>query len=130
MRYRRIPDETVKRLPVYLRGVLAFAEHGCKDISSKRLAQFVGTKPWQIRKDFSYFGEFGKPGVGYETSKLAKHISKILHLNSGHNAALIGVGNLGSALLAYGGFKKYGFKIVAAFDQDKKKIGKKKNGET
>ncbi len=130
MRYHKIPDETVRRLPIYLRGVLNLSEQGHKNVSSRRLAECLGATPWQIRKDFSYFGDFGTPGVGYDTENLARQISKILKLNSGHNAALVGVGNLGSALLAYGGFAKYGFNITAAFDRDSKKIGKKKNNVT
>jgi redox-sensing transcriptional repressor len=128
MRYHKIPDETVRRLPTYLRGVLVLSEKGLKRVSSKHLAEFLGVNPWQIRKDFSYFGDFGTPGVGYETSKLQRQISKILRLNNNHRAALVGVGNLGSAVMAYGGFSRYGLNIVAAFDKDPKKIGKKKNG--
>jgi redox-sensing transcriptional repressor len=90
----------------------------------------LGINPWQIRKDFSYFGDFGTPGVGYDTLKLQRQISKILRLNNGHKAALVGVGNLGSAVLAYGGFGTYGLDIVAAFDKDPKKIGKTKNDIT
>lgn len=130
MRYHKIPDETVRRLPVYLRGVLSLSEQGRKSVSSSYLAKLLGTTPWQIRKDFSYFGDFGTPGVGYDTENLARQISKILKLNCGHNAALVGVGNLGSALLAYGGFAIYGFDITAAFDKNPKKIGKKKNDVT
>lgn len=130
MRYHKIPDETVRRLPIYLRGILNLSEQGHKSISSKRLAEYLGVTPWQIRKDFSYFGDFGTPGVGYDTENLARQISKILKLDPGHNAALIGVGNLGSALLAYDGFAKYGFNIKAAFDKDPQKIGKKKNNVT
>jgi len=128
MRYHRIPDETVRRLPVYLRVIGSLPEQGQGSISSRALADFLGVNPWQIRKDFSYFGEFGKPGVGYEIDKLKQHIAKVLQLNSGHNVALVGVGNLGSAVLAYTGFGEYQFKIVAAFDSDPGKIGKKKNG--
>jgi redox-sensing transcriptional repressor len=128
MRYHRVPDETVRRLPLYLRGIGALSEQGQSSISSRALADFLGVNPWQIRKDFSYFGEFGKPGVGYEINKLRRHIAKVLNLNSGHNVALVGVGNLGSAVLAYTGFGEYRFKIIAAFDSDPDKIGKKKNG--
>ena len=90
MRYHRIPDETVRRLPIHLRGILHLSEQGLKRISSSNLAEFVGVQPWQIRKDFSYFGDYGTPGVGYETNKLAKQIRKILRINSIHNAALVG----------------------------------------
>ena len=130
MRYHKIPDETVRRLPIYLRGVLVLSEKGHEKVSSKRLAEFLGVNPWQIRKDFSYFGDFGTPGVGYDTSKLQKEISKILRLDNGHKAVLVGVGNLGSAVMAYGGFGTYGLDIVAAFDKDHKKIGKTKNNIT
>lgn len=84
----------------------------------------MNVNPWQIRKDFSYFGDFGTRGVGYNIDKLAKHIKKILRLDVVNKAALVGVGNLGSAVLAYPGFEPYGFHIVAAFDNDPAKIGK------
>jgi len=125
MRYRRIPDETVRRLPIYLRGLLFPLEQGQESISSQDLADFVGVNPWQIRKDFSYFGDFGTPGVGYNVEKLVKQIKKILKLDVAHKAALVGVGNLGVAVLAYPGFKIYGFDIAAAFDINHSKIGKK-----
>ena len=103
---------------------------GEKSISSLKLAEIVAVNPWQIRKDFSYFGEFGVRGVGYDIKKLIEQISKILKLDTGRKAALVGVGNLGSAVLSYPGFSIYGFTIAAAFDADQKKIGKKKNNIT
>lgn len=124
MRYRKIPDETIRRLPIYLRGLLSLSEQDQQSVSSRNLADFLGVNPWQIRKDFSYFGEFGTPGVGYKIEKLSKEISKILKLDAGHKVALIGVGNLGLAVLAYPGFKIYGLDIVAAFDINTKKIGR------
>jgi len=127
MRYHKIPDETIRRLPVYLRGLLFLSEQGQEGVSSRNLANFLGINPWQIRKDFSYFGGFGTPGLGYDIGKLVKQINKILKLDAGHRIALVGVGNLGSAVLAYPGFEIYGFDIVAAFDVNPKKIGKKKN---
>jgi len=127
MRYHRIPDETIRRLPVYLRGLLDLSEQGKESISSSDLADFVSVNPWQIRKDFSYFGEFGVRGVGYRIQNLIKHINRILKLDSLHKTALVGMGNLGLAVLAYPGFRVYGFDIVAAFDNDRKKIGKKIN---
>jgi redox-sensing transcriptional repressor len=127
MRYHRIPDETIRRLPVYLRGLLFLREQGQKNISSQALADFVGADPSQIRKDFSYFGEFGTPGVGYDIERLTKGIKKILKLDIVQKVALVGVGNLGSAVLAYMGFRTYGFDIAAAFDIDPKKIGRKVN---
>lgn len=128
MRYHRIPDETVRRLPVYLRGVMHLSQQGVESISSSELAGMLGVQPWQIRKDFSYFGDFGTPGVGYNLKVLIKHINKILRLNVGHKAALVGVGNLGSALLAFPGFRAYGFEIAAAFEIDKRKVGRQKSG--
>ncbi|MHC4293388.1 MAG: redox-sensing transcriptional repressor Rex [Planctomycetota bacterium] len=125
MRYRKIPDETIRRLPIYLRAVLILASRGQKNASSKELADLLGINHWQIRKDLSYFGDFGTPGVGYELQKLKKQIRKILKLDGVRKTALVGVGNLGSAVLTYTGFKEYGFDIVAAFDSSSRKIGKK-----
>ncbi len=128
MRYHKIPDETIRRLPIYLRGLLSSSEQGQERVSSKDLADFLGVSPWQIRKDFSYFGDFGTRGVGYKTEKLTKEIKKILKLDAAHKVALVGVGNLGSAVLAYPGFRPYGLEIAAAFDTDTRKIGKKLGG--
>jgi redox-sensing transcriptional repressor len=128
MRYRKIPDETVRRLPVYLRGALHLSRGGVASTSSRELADLVGIEPWQIRKDFSHFGDFGTPGVGYDLSALIGRVNKILRLQAGHKVALVGVGNLGSALLAFPGFRTYGFEIVAAFDIDRRKIGRRKAG--
>jgi len=127
MRYRRIPDETIRRLPIYLRGLLFSSEQGQQDISSRDLADFIGVNSWQIRKDFSYFGGFGTRGIGYNVEKLIKEIKRILKLDVLRKVALVGVGNLGSAILAYPGFKMYGFDIAAAFDIDVQKIGSKIN---
>ena len=124
MRYHKIPDETIQRLPIYLRGLIVCSEQGRNSISSKDLAEFIGVTPWQIRKDFSYFGDFGTRGVGYNIENLAKEIKTILRLNIVHRVALVGVGNLGSAVLAYPGLRTYGLEITAAFDSDAEKIGK------
>ena len=125
MRYHKIPDETVQRLVICLRGLLSLSEKGYKNISSHNLADFLGLNPWQIRKDFSYFGSFGTPGIGYDIEKLIKQIKKVLKLSVVHRAALVGVGNLVSAVLTYPGFSILGFKIIAAFDSDPKKIGRR-----
>lgn len=124
--YRKIPDETVRRLPVYLRELLRSSEEGHQHISSQNLADCLSVNSCQIRKDFSYFGDFGTRGVGYNVKKLVKQISKVLRLDVSHKAALVWVGNLGSSVLAYSGFKTYGFDIVAAFDIDPRKVGKKR----
>jgi redox-sensing transcriptional repressor len=126
MRYRKVPDETVRRMPFYLRGIHILYEQGKGSISSRSLADCLGISDWQIRKDFSYFGDFGKPGVGYDAAVLERRINKILNLGCEHNVALVGVGNLGSAILAFNGFNQYGMNIVAAYDCDEKKVGKKK----
>ena len=112
-------------MPIYLRGLLLTSEQGQKNISSRNLADFVGVNPCQIRKDFSYFGDFGTRGVGYNVEKLAKEIKRILKLDVIQKAVLVGVGNLGSAILAYPGFGIYGFDIAAAFDVSPKKVGRK-----
>jgi redox-sensing transcriptional repressor len=125
MRYRKIPNETVRRLPVYLRALHILGRQGKTGTSSTELASMVAVNPWQVRKDLSYFGAFGKRGSGYEIDRLRKKIAKILRLDTVRKVALIGVGNLGSALLAYGGFETYGFDIVSAYDCDPKKVGKK-----
>jgi redox-sensing transcriptional repressor len=125
VRYSKIPNETIRRLPIYLRGLSLLARQGKNSVSSSNLADFVNVPPFQIRKDFSYFGDFGTRGVGYDIANLSRQIKKILNLDPGHKAALVGVGNLGSAVLAYPGFKIYGFEIEAAFDNDPSKIGKK-----
>ena len=127
MRYSKIPDETIRRLPIYLRGLFLSAGGGAKSISSKNLADYVGVNPWQIRKDFSYFGDFGVRGVGYNIDKLVKEIKGILQINVVRKTALIGVGNLGSAILSFSGFDVYGFNIAAAFDINPRKIGKIRN---
>jgi len=112
-------------LPVYLRGLLFTSEQGQENISSQNLADLVGVDAWQIRKDFSYFGELGTRGVGYSVEKLAAQTKKILKITIVQKAALVGVGNIGSAVLAYTGFAKYGLNIAAAFDVDSKKVGRK-----
>lgn len=125
MRYHKVADETVQRLPIYLGGLMFLSEQKQKNVSSRHLADFLGINPWQIRKDFSYFGDFGTRGVGYNIEKLAKEIKRILKLDVVQKAALVGVGNLGSAILAYPGFMIYGLDIAAAFDVNPKKVGRK-----
>jgi redox-sensing transcriptional repressor len=124
MRYRKIPEETVRRLPLYLRASLELARQGADRISSQRLADHLGLTPWLIRKDLSYFGDLGTRGVGYNPQTLACQIRKILKLDTTRSAVLVGAGKLGSALLEYGGFDRYGLQIVAAFDRDPTRIGR------
>lgn len=103
------------------------SQQGFNSVSSSKLADFVSVNPWQIRKDFSYFGDFGTRGVGYNIENLTRQIKKILKLDTTRKTALVGVGNLGSAIMAYTGFGTYGFQITAAFDNDPVKIGRKMN---
>lgn len=124
MRYSKIPDETVRRLPIYLRGLQLFTEQGYEKVSSKKLAEWLRIKPPQLRKDLSYFGDFGVPGVGYDPKKLSHAIRSILNLDIPHRAALVGCGNLGLALLKYTGFQEFGLEITTLFDNDPQKIGR------
>ena len=101
------------------------SEQGKLNVSSRNLSDVLGVNPWQVRKDFSYFGDFGTRGVGYEIKKLTCQIYKILKLDVVRQVALVGVGNLGSAVLAYPGFREYGFEITAVFDNNSEKIGRK-----
>ena len=118
----RVPEVTVERLSIYLRALKKFSDD--RIISSQDLAEIVGTTDAQVRKDFAYFGEFGIPGQGYRVGKLKEEIVHILALDKKWNLALVGVGKLGSALLAYPGFRREEFKIKLAFDVDPGKIGK------
>ncbi len=103
------------------------AGQGRHRVSSRGLADIVGVNSWQVRKDFSYFGGFGTRGVGYDIEKLVKEIKRILKLDVVHKVALVGVGNLGRAILAYPGFKRDGFEIAVAFDIAPQKIGTRIN---
>jgi len=124
MRYHNIPEETVRRLPLYLRASLELVRQGAERVSSQRLADHVGLMPWLIRKDLSYFGDLGTRGVGYNPAILVARIRKILRLDVTRTAVLIGAGRLGSALLEYEGFRRYGLQIVAAFDRDRARVGR------
>ena len=126
MRYHKIPDETIRRLPLYVRELQLLLKHGTLKICSSKFADSLGINPPQIRKDLSYFGGFGTPGVGYDVKKLLEQLRKILKLNAVNKTALVGVGDLGSALLGYTGFGQLGFEIVAAFDTNPKKVGSTK----
>lgn len=119
-----IPDQAAGRLFGYLRALLCLAEQGVQTVSSQQLAKACRLKPSMIRKDLSYFGEFGTRGIGYNVQELIGVIRGILHLDTRIKAALVGVGNIGRAMLAYRGFSQEGFHITAAFDRDPRKIGR------
>lgn len=118
--------ETIKRLGLYLRNLKSLKSEGVDVISSNRITQLLNVSPAQFRKDLSYFGGFGKPGVGYPVAGLIRAIEKILGVDKECNIAMVGVGKLGSALLGFEGFSKLNLKIAYAFDSDKNKIGKKR----
>ena len=115
-------------MPVYLRGLQYLLDQGKKSVSSIELAEILHVGATQIRKDFSYFGDFGTRGVGYNVGTLIRQIRAILKLSGTRGAALVGVGNLGTALLSYPGFGTYGLEIVVVFDNDPTKIGKQIGG--
>jgi len=123
---KRIPRETIWRLSSYLRALLIISPRK-QNISSFELAEVLGINPNQPRKDLSYFGKFGRRGVGYGTEELINNIKLILGLNKIWNVALCGLGNLGKALSAYKGFLEQGFVIKVIFEKDPKKIGRKFN---
>jgi redox-sensing transcriptional repressor len=113
-----IPRKAVYRLSVYFRGLQRLKANGHQTVSSEALAKAAGVKPTQLRKDLTYFGQFGTRGLGYNVGQLADMISDVLGTTSLQPVVLVGVGNLGLALLSYRGFEKEGFEIIAAFDID------------
>jgi redox-sensing transcriptional repressor len=124
----RIPEMTVRRLSVYTRCLLQLEEDGVKTISSQELAERFNLNSAQVRKDLAYFGEFGVRGIGYYVSGLKAELQKILGLDREWQVALVGFGNLGSALFHYKGFARQGFRISAVFDDDPAKCGKTVDG--
>lgn len=125
---RYIPQETARRLSLYLRSLRMLDQKKKVVASSEDITGFLNVSSVQFRKDLSYFGGFGKRGVGYEVKALMKEIEKILGTDAVRKIALVGVGKLGSALLGYTGFPEFNLQIVAAFDADPDKIGKIKRG--
>ena len=120
-----IPRKTVYRLSVYLRCLDRFAEDGVQTVSSQALAMAAGVKPTQLRKDLTSFGHFGTRGLGYDVLRLRDGIAEALGRKQLQPVVLVGVGHLGSALLAYKGFEKENFEIVAGFDVDVKRNRRK-----
>jgi redox-sensing transcriptional repressor len=118
-----VPKAVVSRLSLYLRELQHLVRDGEATISSSGLGQRLGLTDAQVRKDLAYFGQFGYPGVGYRCEELVAAIRRILGTDRGWSVAMVGVGNLGRALLGYKGFSQQGFHIVAAFDVDPERIG-------
>ena len=113
-----IPRKAIYRLSVYLRCLQRLKSNSIRTVSSDALAAAAGVKPTQLRKDLTYFGQFGTRGLGYDVEQLARMITDLLGTNSLQPVILVGAGNLGTALLSYRGFEQEGFEIVAAFDLD------------
>lgn len=111
-----IPRKTIYRLSIYLRCLQRLKGNTIRTVSSDALSKAAGVKPTQLRKDLTYFGQFGTRGLGYDVEQLAAMISDLLGTKRLQPVILVGVGNLGSALLSYRGFEQEGFEIVAAFD--------------
>ena len=120
-----IPHPSIRRLSVYLRQLESLQAQNAVTISSQRLAASLGLTGAQVRKDLAYFGQFGKSGIGYEVGPLIHRLRRILGTDRVSNALLVGVGNIGRALAAYQGFRPKGFNLVALFDTDSKKVGRK-----
>src|SRR5215213_2199994 len=125
MKSEKISELTTSRLSVYLRCLNALHSAGIKSISSQALAEQFNLNSAQIRKDLGYFGEFGVRGVGYYVDDLREHITKILGLDRPHRVGIVGAGRLGTALANYNGFGRSNFSVVALFDNDAHKIGKR-----
>jgi redox-sensing transcriptional repressor len=125
---RKISDSTVRRLSLYLRYLEQSEGLGHDTISSAELARRGGTTSAQVRKDLSFFGSFGKRGLGYAVPELATRIREILGLKRAHRVVLVGAGRIGGALAQYPGFQQRGFIVSAIYDRDPRKIGSRWNG--
>lgn len=125
---KKISESTIHRLSIYYRALVALENEKFTTISSKELAKREKLTPAQVRKDLSFFGSFGTRGLGYPVTELKIKIAEILGLNRLWNVALIGVGNIGSALVSYKEFAKQGFNIKLIFDNDQRKIGSNHKG--
>ena len=122
---KKIPKSAVSRLSLYLREIKRLEKGEKGKISSTELGDYTGLTDAQVRKDLSYFGQFGTSGTGYDIPCLKEAIRKILGKDRMWPIVLVGAGNIGSALLRYPGFKNQGFVIKEAFDADQKKVGKR-----
>jgi redox-sensing transcriptional repressor len=128
MKDMEIPDIVIRRLPIYARSLSYLANEGVTTVSSSELGSRIGVTAAQIRRDLSYFGEFGKQGKGYNVQFLLNQIRDILHLEHQWGVALVGIGHLGKAIAHYGGFREKGFEIAVLFDSDPSKVGDELDG--
>jgi redox-sensing transcriptional repressor len=126
---KHIADSTVRRLSLYLRFVEDALDRGRHTMSSDALAELSGTTSAQVRKDLSFFGSFGKRGLGYPSQELAARIRDILGLGREWRVVIIGAGRIGSALAHYPGFELHGFTVVGVYDNDQAKIGRNWDGQ-
>jgi redox-sensing transcriptional repressor len=125
---KRIAESTVRRLSVYLRFLEEFEERGLSTVSSEELARRGGTTSAQVRKDLSFFGSFGKRGLGYSVPELSSALRDILGLGREWRVVIIGAGKIGAALAQYRGFRQRGYNIVAVYDSNPEKIGRSLEG--
>ncbi|SYZ72133.1 Redox-sensing transcriptional repressor Rex [Candidatus Zixiibacteriota bacterium] len=125
---RKISESTIHRLSLYYRVLSILEKENKETVSSKELAKREKLTPAQVRKDLSFFGSFGTRGLGYPVLELKRQIGEILGLNRTWNVALVGVGNIGSALVGYKEFQRQGFHIKIIFDNDQRKIGSNHKG--
>lgn len=125
---KRISESTIHRLSLYLRALSLLEKEDRDTVSSKELAKREKLTPAQVRKDLSFFGSFGTRGLGYPVSQLRSQIASILGIDRVWKVALIGVGNIGSALVSYKEFTRQGFHIIKLFDNDQRKIGSNHKG--
>jgi redox-sensing transcriptional repressor len=124
MTSKRIADSTVRRLSLYLRFLEEFENAGLTTVSSEELAARGGTTSAQVRKDLSFFGSFGKRGLGYQVAELTQRMRRILGLERDWRVVIVGIGKIGSALAQYEGFQQRGFRVVGLYDSDPAKIGR------
>ena len=127
---KRIAESTVRRLSLYLRFLEDFEQRGLETISSDELARRGGTTSAQVRKDLSFFGSFGKRGLGYSVPELSRQIREIMGLGRDWRVVIVGAGKIGAALAQYRGFSQRGFQIVAVYDSSSEKIGRPWDGHT
>ena len=128
MPVKKIAESTVRRLSIYLRFLEEFEGNGLATVSSDELARRGGTTSAQVRKDLSFFGSFGKRGLGYSVPELATALREILGLEREWRVIIVGAGKIGAALAQYRGFRQRGFHIVAAYDTKPEKIGRTLEG--
>jgi redox-sensing transcriptional repressor len=125
---KRIAESTVRRLSAYLRFLEEFEAQGHQTISSGELAAQGGTTSAQVRKDLSFFGSFGKRGLGYSVSALSASLRDILGLGRQWNVIIVGAGKIGAALAQYKGFRERGFRVIGVYDADPARVGRTLDG--